>query len=66
MPPLPPILVPGVGLLAVPQALDLLAPPLAPEEGIYLNSLMELTAALTGVKCVNCGDVWIGVCKASI
>ena len=49
MPPLPPILVPGLGLMPVPKALDLLAPPLSPEEGIYLNSLTELTAALTGL-----------------
>lgn len=50
MPPLPPILVPGLGLMPVPKALDLLAPPLNPEEGIYLNSLTELTAALTGLS----------------
>ena len=49
MPPLPPILVPGLGLMPFPKALDLLAPPLTPEEGIYLNSLTELTAALTGL-----------------
>ena len=50
MPPLPPIFVPGMGLMPVPQALELLAPPLAPEEGIYLNQLLELTAALTGLS----------------
>lgn len=47
-PPLPPVLVPGRGLMPVPQALDLLAPPLSGEEAVFLNSLLELTAALTG------------------
>jgi len=52
-PPLPPVLVPGLGLLPAPRALDLLAPPLAPEEAVYLNQLLELTAALTGLSQVR-------------
>jgi hypothetical protein len=53
MPPLPPLLVPGLGFMPVPEALDLLAPPLAPEEGVFLNSLTELTASLTGEKSIH-------------
>ena len=49
VPPLPPILVPGLGLLPALKALDLLAPQLTPEEAVYLNQLLELTAALTGL-----------------
>ncbi|GAX80969.1 hypothetical protein CEUSTIGMA_g8404.t1 [Chlamydomonas eustigma] len=49
-PPLPPLLVPGLGFMPVPEALDLLAPPLAPEEGVFLNSLTELSASLTGLS----------------
>ena len=50
VPPLPPILVPGLGLLPALKALDLLAPQLTPEEAVYLNQLLELTAALTGLS----------------
>lgn len=42
--PSPPVFVPGVGLLPLPQAVDLLAPPLSDQEVVYLNSLLELAA----------------------
>lgn len=38
------------------EALDLLAPALAPQEAVYLNSLLELTSGLTGLELSDLED----------
>ncbi|EFJ46283.1 hypothetical protein VOLCADRAFT_105641 [Volvox carteri f. nagariensis] len=49
-PPPPPLYVPGRGLVAVSQVVDLLAPPLEPGEQVYLQQLTELAAGVLGVE----------------
>jgi hypothetical protein len=48
--PAPPLLlpVPGRGLLPAAEALEALAPPLAPGEQVYLQQLTELAASVLG------------------
>ncbi len=41
--------VPGLGLLALDAAVDRLAPPLDQQEGVYLQSLLELVAGVLGI-----------------
>jgi hypothetical protein len=49
MPPKPPVFVPGKGFVEPDALIELLAPALDAQEGIYLQSLTELTEALLGV-----------------
>ncbi|KIY97909.1 hypothetical protein MNEG_10055, partial [Monoraphidium neglectum] len=49
LPPAPPVFVPGLGLIGLQAAVDLLAPPLDAEEGVYLQSLIELAGGVLGV-----------------
>jgi hypothetical protein len=43
-PPPPPVFLPGLGLMSLPEAVELLAPPLTDQEVIYYQSLLELVA----------------------
>ena len=47
-PPALPVWVPGLGLRSTEALLAALAPPLSAEEGIYLQSLRQLSASLLG------------------
>jgi hypothetical protein len=49
LPPPPPVFLPGRGLVPLGEAVDMLAPPLDAEEGVYLQSLVELAAGVLGV-----------------
>ena len=49
LPPAPPLFVPGRGLVPLDAAVDMLAPPLDAQEGVYLQSLLELAAGVLGV-----------------
>lgn len=48
-PPPPPLYIPGVGFRGLQEGVDLLAPPLSMQEGVYLQSLLELAAGVLGV-----------------
>lgn len=48
-PPPPPLYIPGVGFKPLQEGVDLLAPPLNMQEGVYLQSLLELAAGVLGV-----------------
>jgi hypothetical protein len=49
LPPPPPVPVPGLGLVPLDAAVDLLAPSLDAQEGVYLQSLLELAAGVLGI-----------------
>jgi len=49
MPPKPPVFVPGKGFVEPDALIEMMAPPLDASEGIYLQSLTELSEALLGV-----------------
>jgi hypothetical protein len=50
-PPPPPVFLPGLGLMSLPEAVELLAPPLTDQEVIYYQSLLELVAGGSGTAC---------------
>eukprot|EP00798_Chlamydomonas_sp_ICE-L_P020473 gene20473-27261_t len=56
LPALPPVFVPGLGLLPMADIIEKLAPALSQAEQIYLNSLVQLTASLTGTDAKELED----------
>jgi hypothetical protein len=55
------LFIPGVGFKALEEAVDVLFPPLNMQEGVYLQSLVELAAGVLGVPAGELEEINPGV-----
>ncbi|KAF5837147.1 hypothetical protein DUNSADRAFT_4767 [Dunaliella salina] len=62
----PPVFLPGLGMIAAEEAVEMLAPPLSSAEQVYLVSLVELTANLLGVPVADLDSPSLGSIQSMV